>query len=121
MVGIWLFILFIAINVFFAYIDANKIKNNKPIYHGINALEYSILVASVCLATQSLLLAIPLFLIRIPVFNTFLNYFRGKSLTYLSDTTTSIIDKLTNSIQKKVGYWTYNISILIIALILLVS
>ena len=59
------------------------------------------------LISGDILLFFGLSLIRIPVYNTSLNFFRGISLTYLSETTTSIIDRITNFIQKTIGYWTY--------------
>ena len=115
---ILLFILFIIINIILANIDANKIKQNKSIFHGINGLIYSVLIGSTCWITHNWVPIIGLALLRIPIFNTALNYFRGLPLTYLSSSTTSIIDRITNWIPEKIGYWTYNSIILIISLIL---
>ena len=119
MLKIVLFILFILANIGFAYIDSQKIKQNKPIYHGINGLIYLGLLIPVYILTHSWLTIIGLSLIRIPVFNTFLNYFRGKKLTYISNTTTSIIDQITNFIPKEIGYWNYCFWLFIISLILI--
>ena len=113
-----LFILFILFNIGFAYIDAQKIKQHKPIYHGLNGLIYFILLLVPYLLTHSFTAVLGYALIRIPVFNTFLNYFRGKELTYISNTTTSIIDQITNFIPRKIGYWNYCFWLFIISLIL---
>lgn len=115
---IW-FLIFVLINIGLAVIDANKIKNNIRIYHGINGLIYSALLGGVYLLTPNWTLILGLALLRIPVFNTFLNYFRGLELTYISESTTSIIDQLTRNIVKTLGYWTYNVLIIIISLILI--
>jgi len=114
---IW-FLLFILINIVLAAIDANKIKKGLRIYHGINGLVYCALLGIVYLLASSWTLIIGLTLLRIPVFNTFLNYFRGLELTYLSESTTSIIDQITNFIPKKIGYWPYNITLAVLALLL---
>lgn len=114
---IW-FLLFTLINIVLAAIDANKIKKGLRIYHGINGLVYCTLLGAVYLFTSSWTLILGLALLRIPVFNTFLNYFRGLELTYLSESTTSIIDQITNFIPKKIGYWPYNIALLVLALLL---
>jgi hypothetical protein len=119
MVKILLFILFVLFNIGFAYIDAKKIKQNKPIYHGINGLIYLILLISVYILIHNWLIVIGLLVLRILIFNTALNYFRGKELDYISNTTTSIIDQITNFIPRKIGYWNYCIWLFIIALILI--
>lgn len=102
------FLIFVLINIGLAVIDANKIAKGIRIYHGINGLIYGALLAVVYLVTGKWTLLIGLALLRIPVFNTSLNYFRGLPLTYLSSSTTSIIDQATNFIPKKIGYWAYN-------------
>ena len=112
------FLIFVLINIGLAKIDANKIAKGLRIYHGINGLIYSALLGGVYLLTHNWMLILGLALLRIPVFNTFLNYFRGLALTYISESTTSIIDQLTRNIVKTLGYWTYNILIIITALIL---
>lgn len=121
MAKVLLLITFIAANIVLAKIDTCKISENKRIYHGINALIYFALLYFAYLDVRSLQVVAGLSLIRIPVFNTSLNYFRGLQLTYLSSTTTSIIDRLTNPIVEKVGYWRYHIAIFLtsIALILI--
>jgi hypothetical protein len=118
MIKIGLFVLFVLINMVLAFIDANKIKQGKKIYHGINGAIYAGLLIIAFIITHSWLTILGLALLRIPVFNTSLNYFRGKELTYLSSSTTSIIDQLTNSIPKTIGYWTYTAALLIISLTL---
>jgi hypothetical protein len=119
MIKIVLYILFIILNVFFAYNDAKRIKQDLPIYHGIIGSIYTILLFLSYLITQNLYATLGFMLIRIPVFNISLNYFRGNDLTYLSDSTTSIVDKITNFIPKKIGYWRYSILICILSLILI--
>ena len=119
MLKIILYVMFVLLNIKFAHIDAKRIKQNKRIYHGINGLIYSILLILSYLITHDITCVIGYTLVRIPVFNTFLNYFRGKELTYLSDSTTSIVDKITNFIPRKIGYWTYSILIIITSLILI--
>jgi hypothetical protein len=121
MIKILLLVIFIIVNILLAKIDANKIKQNKPIYHGINGLIYLVLLIPIYFITYNWLNILGLLLLRIPVFNTSLNYFRGIALTYLSNSTTSIIDKITNKIPRKIGYWTYTLIILIISIILILS
>lgn len=117
-IKILLFVIFVIANIALAKIDADKIKQGKRIYHGINGLVYSGLLLLAFLITHSWTVVLGLALLRIPVFNTTLNYFRGLPLTYLSNSTTSIIDQLTNFIPKKIGYWPYTITLLITSLIL---
>ena len=111
-------ILFILINIGLAKIDANKIANNNQIKHGINALIYIGLLIPVYFITYNWFLITGLIFLRIPIFNTALNYFRGLALTYISESTKSIVDQLTKKITKKIGYWTYNVIILTISIIL---
>ena len=110
---------FVLLNGILALIDSEKIKKGEHIYHGINGLVYGTIVSIVYLISRDILMCFGLLLIRIPVFNTSLNYFRGISLTYLSETTTSIIDRITNFIPKTIGYWTYVSILFIISTILI--
>jgi uncharacterized membrane protein len=112
-------ILFVVSNVILAYYDANRIKQDSRIYHGLNGLVYIGLLTLAYLLTVDWGLIAGLTLLRIPVFNTALNYFRGKELTYISKHTTSIVDQLTNRIPEKVGYWTYHTVLLLVSLILI--
>lgn len=114
---IW-FLIFILINIGLAKVDASKIAKNFKIYHGINGLVYLALLSGVYFLSHNLILVLGLALLRIPVFNTSLNYFRGLELTYLSNSTTSIIDQATNFIPRKIGYWTYNVILVTLALVL---
>jgi hypothetical protein len=111
-------LLFTGINIGLARYDAWRIKHNIRIRHAINALLYCILLIPFyrCLSIYNL---IGLLLIRIPVFNTCLNVFRGLSATYISHTTTSIVDKIMNGVVEKLGYWVYHIIIYIIAIVLI--
>jgi hypothetical protein len=110
-----IYLAIILLNGILALIDSNKIKKGEHIYHGINGLVYGTVIGIVYLISRDILMCMGLLLIRIPVFNTSLNYFRGLSLTYLSDTTTSIIDKITNFIPKKIGYWEYFTILMVIS------
>lgn len=118
MVKVVLLILFTTANLLLAYHDARRIKQDSRIYHGLNGLMYIWLLTLAYLLTGDWVLITGLSILRIPVFNTALNYYRGKELTYLSKSTTSIVDQLTNKIPEKIGYWTYQIILLLIALIL---
>jgi hypothetical protein len=102
-----LLILFIGINIGLARYDAYRIKNNFRIKHTINAVIY---VGLILLFWKWLTITkvLGILLLRIPVFNTSLNVFRGLSPTYLSTTTTSIIDQIMNRYIEKIGYWIYN-------------
>lgn len=109
-----LLLLFIGINIGLARYDAYRIKNNIRIRHAINALIY---VGLIMLFYKWLtpLKILSLLLVRIPIFNTFLNIFRGLPATYLSTTTTSIIDQIMNKHIKKVGYWNYSVGLFVLA------
>lgn len=114
-----LLIIFVIFNIVLAYFDANKIKQNIKIYHGINSLIYIILLLLAYLLTKDWLIVTGLAILRIPVFNTALNYFRDKKLTHISKSTTSIIDQFTNKIPEKIGYWMYHSILFLISLILI--
>ena len=114
-----LLIIFVIFNIVLAYFDANKIKQNIRIYHGLNSLIYIVALVLAYLLTKNWLIVIGLAILRIPVFNTALNYFRDKKLTYISKSTTSIIDQFTNKIPEKIGYWMYHSILFLISLILI--
>jgi hypothetical protein len=118
MLKIVIFIIFVLINIGLANIDAYKIKQDKQIKHGLNALIYLALLVPMFYATQNWYLILSLLLVRIPVFNTSLNYFRDKELDYISYNTTSITDKITNWIPDRIGYWIYHSILFTISLIL---
>ena len=113
-----LILLFVGINIGLARYDAYRIKNNIRIRHAINALIYTgfILVFWKWLTITKIL---GLLLIRIPIFNTALNVFRDLPATYLSKSTTSIIDQIMNKYIIKIGYWTYNAIIFGLAVLLM--
>ena len=110
-------LLSILYNLVNSWNDSERIKTNQRIYHGINGVFYFLFVLIAYFFSRSFGLVIGLALFRIPVFNLSLNRFRGLPLNYLSSKTTSKIDKLTYSIQQKVGVYTYYIIILIISLL----
>ena len=114
-----LLIIFVIFNIVLAYFDANKIKQNIRIYHGLNSLIYIIALVLAYLLTKNWLALIGLIILRIPVFNTALNYFRDKKLTHISKSTTSIVDQFTNKIPEKIGYWVYHSILFLISLILI--
>ena len=109
---------FILANIGLAYYDSWRIKNNLRIRHGVNAVVYILLIA-IFFKMLTITKVIGLLMIRIPVFNTALNIFRDLPPIYLSRSTTSIIDKITNPIIRKVGYWTYSLIIFSSAIILI--
>lgn len=108
--------LFTGINIGLARYDAWKIKRNMRIRHAVNSILYCLLVAPFY-SHLSLFGLAGLFILRIPVFNTFLNVFRGHPATHISHTTTSIIDKTTNKVVKKTGYWVYHSVLYILAVL----
>ena len=71
MIKIVLYLSFILLNIFFAYNDAKRIKQDLPIYHGIIGSIYFILLVLSYLITHNLYATLGFTLIRIPVFNTF--------------------------------------------------
>ena len=115
-----IYLLFIAINIFLAYIDAQKIAKQQVISHPFNAIVYTILalIPFISISSFSIFNFIGLFFLRNPVFNTYLNLFRDLPITYTSDTTTSVIDQYTNNLVRKIGYWWYHGTIFVIATVL---
>jgi len=109
-----LLILFIGINIGLARYDAYRIKNNIRIKHAINSIIY---VGIILLFWKWLTITkvLGILLLRIPIFNTALNIFRDKPATYLSKTTTSIIDQFMNKHIERVGYWNYSVGLLVLA------
>ena len=119
MTKIILLLAFVVANIVLAQVDACKIKQQKKICHAINAFVYFALLFFAYTETHSLQIVLGLTLLRVPVFNTSLNYFRGLKLTYISQTTGSNIDRLTNPIIEKIGYWTYHTIVLLASLTLI--
>lgn len=118
MINTILLVLFVGINIGLAQYDAYRIKNNIRIRHAINALIYvGLMIPFLKWLTVAKILGI--LLLRIPVFNTSLNLFRGKPASYLSSTTTSIIDQIMNKYIEKIGYWNYNALLILVTIILL--
>lgn len=100
-------LVFVIINIILAYIDARRIKQGKRIYHGVNGAVYGVLTLIGYLFVRDIFVIPAMLVLRIPVFNSSLNLFRGLPITYISKTTTSIIDRLTYGIIEKVGYFNY--------------
>lgn len=101
-----------------ALYDAWRIKRHIRIRHAINALVYCGLILLFYSWLDFYAIA-GLLLLRIPVFNTSLNVFRGLPANHISYTTTSIIDKyFTNPVVKAIGYWPYNVILLLISILL---
>lgn len=115
------FFIFVIINVMLAAIDAGLIKKNIKIKHGINGFIYLSLVIVVYLLNKDILTSIGLLIVRIPIFNISLNYFRKLPLNYLSDSTKSIVDRITNWIPKKIGFWKYHIFLLFLSIFLILN
>lgn len=114
MTNILLYILLLVIfNIFLAKVDANKIKKNIKIYHGENALIYIVVAGFASAITMGedwwdflKVVAIAL-LTRKVVFDIFLNLFRKLKWNYISNTTTSIEDRIENKILGKNKYVVY--------------
>jgi len=107
--------IYILVNLILARIDAWKIKHNKRIRHGINALVYCILIAPTLYISWSFPIA--LMALRRIVFDTALNLFRGLPFDYISSTTTSIIDRISYDFQDEYGYFAYYTIFLIIIIL----
>ena len=99
-------ILFTAVNIVHAYHDAERIKAQKRIYHGLNGLFYILLLAPIILSKEWLFV-IGLLSLRRIVFDTALNLFRKLRFDYISSTTTSVMDRLSYKFQAKFGYIPY--------------
>jgi hypothetical protein len=110
---------FVILNVILAWIDATRINKNKFIDHFYNAFIYSCFVGLAYYVRQDFLLVLGLYLLRIPVFNTSLNVFRGLSPTYISSSPASVVDKIINPIISFIGYWIFNIIILLTSFFLI--
>lgn len=91
----------IAFNIWMAHYHAGLIKKGVTPKHGLWGLSYAVLLAAACILTKSWLLAIAGVLIRKVVFDISLNLFRGLPMFYVSNSTTSIIDKVHNKIFGK--------------------
>jgi len=103
------------INILLAKIDATKIKKGIHIKHGINALIYFALIAPTFFFSWHYPLA--LLALRRIVFDVSLNLFRGLKYDYISETTTSIIDRISYNYQKQYGFFAYYIIFIIIIII----
>lgn len=113
-----LLILFIGINIGLARYDAYRIKNNIRIRHAINSIIYFGVIL-LFWKWLTIIKVLGILLLRIPVFNTALNIFRGLQPTYLSKTTTSIIDQFMNKHIEDIGYWNYSLGLLVLAVFLI--
>lgn len=105
-------IVYTFLNILLAKIDANKIKKGIHIKHGINALIYIALIAPTFYISWHYPLA--LLALRRIVFDVSLNLFRGLKYDYISETTTSIIDRMSYNFQKQYGFFAYYIIFIII-------
>jgi hypothetical protein len=108
---------YILVNIILAKIDAWKIKHNKRIRHGINALIYCVLIAPTFFISWSYPIA--MLALRRIVFDTALNMFRGLPYDYISATTTSIIDRISYDFQKEWGYFAYYMIFVVIIILCL--
>lgn len=105
------------INVLLAWSDTNKIKNNEPISHDINAVIYVVIVFCFCLISHDPVNAISYLAIRIPLFNTSLNLFRGLPYDYHPKKPESFVDKCGSYVIDMFGYDNYNLFLILIAII----
>jgi hypothetical protein len=93
-------ILLLGISVLIAWYHSRLIKKNRPIYHGLWSAAYALLIlAAGWWVHTALTPAYKLWLYGVAacaghlvVFNVALNRFRGLSWTYVSKTSTSLID-----------------------------
>lgn len=108
-------IAYILVNIILAKIDSWKIKHNKHIKHGINALIYCVLIAPTFLISWSF--PIGMLALRRIVFDTALNLFRGLPYDYISATTTSIVDRISYDFQKEWGYFAYYMIFVVIIIL----
>jgi hypothetical protein len=86
-------IILLAANIWMASYHAKLIAQHRPIKHGWWTAAYLGLVGLLCMLFTWWWLPVGIFL-RAVVFNPALNLFRGLAITYISKSTTSIIDKL---------------------------
>ena len=108
---------YILVNIILAKVDAWKIKHNKRIRHGINALIYCVLIAPTLYISWTYPIA--MLALRRIVFDTALNLFRGLPFDYISSTTTSIIDRISYDFQKEWGYFAYYMIFVVIIILFL--
>lgn len=88
-------------NLLMAYYHAKLIDKGTAPKHGWWGLLYIGLTALFCYLTKSWELAIASLLLRKVAFDLSLNLFRGKPLFYVSNSTTSLIDKFHNKLFGK--------------------
>lgn len=101
MIFLFLYILVIPVNLAIAMWHARLIKQNLPIRHGLWAGLYAALIAmaiwlqpAMPRVGQIAVFALAASCGRLAIFAPALNIFRGLSLTYVSKTSTSVIDKI---------------------------
>ena len=87
-------VLFIAVCILNAKIDANRIKAGKRIYHGVNGGVYLILSCASAYLLQSWFLLLAVLTIRKIVFDVALNLYRGLPFFYFPQDPKSLIDRL---------------------------
>ena len=91
-IAILIQILFIAVNIGMAKIEADMIERNERIYHGLWMAGYISLTAITCFFYGNWWLTAHLFLVRGVVFDIALNRFRGLATDYTSSKTSSFTD-----------------------------
>ena len=101
-------LILILINIAMAYIHANMIKDGKKILHGLWGGGYIIVATLFALVNHWILLPEAL-LIRKVFFDLSLNKFRGFDWFYVSESTTSIIDRLHNFLFGNRPYIYYSV------------
>lgn len=95
-----LYFLVLPVNLAIAYWHAQLIRKGRPIRHGLWSALYAILIAIAVWPLPGMPIGkIALFALacacgRLAVFAPTLNLMRGLSLTYVSKTSTSVIDRL---------------------------
>lgn len=118
-------LILLAVTIIVAAWQAHLIKEIKPIKHGLWAFLYAVCCAIVIyfikddLKTTSIILTVihySLFIIAGSIIhllgtNTFLNYFRHLNLLYMSQTSTSLLDKLEIKIFGIKGVWKFELGL----------
>jgi hypothetical protein len=100
MIFLFLYILVLPVNLAVAWWHKRLIKDDRPIVHGLWAALYAVLIAVAAWLLPGMSIGkIAAFALaascgRLAIFAPALNLMRGLSLTYISKTSTSIIDKM---------------------------
>lgn len=109
------------LNILLAYYDSYRMKENRRIQHGVNALIYAAICVCIALVYGNVWYALPMILIRPIIFDPVLNMFNQKNPFHVSLTTTSIIDKWERKVLGNNGFvhWLVAVGLFIISVLLI--